>query len=67
MSIQQAIKDAVAEFEKEDAKFVSGNAAAGARARKALGELAKLVKTRRTEISAEKNLRKEKALELKAG
>jgi len=43
----------------EDAKFVSGNNAAGTRARKALAELGKLVKTRRNEITAEKNARKE--------
>ena len=47
------------EFLKEDAKFTAGNAAAGTRARKALGELAKAVKTRRNEITAEKNARKE--------
>lgn len=43
----------------EDAKFVGGNNAAGTRARKALAELGKLVKTRRNEITAEKNARKE--------
>lgn len=53
------IKDAVANFVSEDAKFQSGNAAAGTRARKALGDLNKLVKTRRNEITAEKNARKE--------
>ena len=47
------------EFLAEDAKFVSGNAAAGTRARKALGELGKSVKMRRNEITAEKNSRKE--------
>lgn len=47
------------EFLKEDQKFTSGNAAAGTRARKALAELSKLVKTRRNEITAEKNARKE--------
>lgn len=55
----QAIKDAVAAWEAEDAKFTAGNAAAGTRARKALGELSKFVKTRRNEITAEKNARKE--------
>lgn len=48
-----------AEFLAEDAKFTAGNAAAGTRSRKALAELAKLVKTRRNEITAEKNARKE--------
>ncbi len=47
------------EFLKEDAKFTAGNAAAGTRARKALGELSKAVKARRNEITAEKNARKE--------
>jgi hypothetical protein len=43
----------------EDAKFFGGNNAAGTRARKALGEAAKLIKARRNEITAEKNARKE--------
>jgi hypothetical protein len=55
----QAIQEAVEAFKLEDAKFVAGNASAGTRARKALGELAKLVKARRNEISAEKLARKE--------
>lgn len=54
-----AIKAAVETFLAEDTKFESGNAAAGTRARKALGELSKLVKARRNEITAEKNARKE--------
>jgi hypothetical protein len=53
------IEDHVAAWKAEDAKFVAGNAAAGTRARKALGELAKAVKVRRNEITAEKNSRKE--------
>ena len=48
-----------AEFLKEDEKFTNGNNAAGTRSRKALGELGKLVKLRRNEITAEKNARKE--------
>ena len=36
-----------------------GNNAAGTRARKALQEVGKLVKARRTEITDEKNARKE--------
>ena len=47
------------EFLKEDSKFTAGNSAAGTRARKALAELGKLVKSRRNEITAEKNARKE--------
>lgn len=46
-------------FLAEDAKFASGNNAAGTRARKALQELAKSVKARRNEITAEKNARKQ--------
>jgi hypothetical protein len=44
---------------KEDEKFISGNAAAGTRARKALAEMSKTIKTRRNEITAEKAARKE--------
>jgi hypothetical protein len=54
-----AIQEALNVYLAEDAKFVAGNASAGTRARKALGELAKLVKARRNEISAEKLARKE--------
>jgi len=46
-------------FLAENEKFNKGNSAAGTRARKALGELAKLCKTRRNEITEEKNARKE--------
>ena len=53
------IKEAVATWEAEDAKFVGGNSAAGTRARKALAEVGKLIKARRNEITAEKNARKE--------
>jgi hypothetical protein len=54
-----AIQEAFNAYLAEDAKFVAGNSSAGTRARKALGELAKLVKARRNEISAEKAARKE--------
>jgi hypothetical protein len=53
------ITDAVTQYMAEDAKFTAGNAAAGTRARKALAELSKAVKTRRNEITAEKNARAE--------
>jgi hypothetical protein len=53
------LQAAFAEFLAEDAKFTAGNSAAGTRSRKALGELGKLVKARRNEITAEKNARKE--------
>ena len=46
-------------WQTEDAKFVKGNNAAGTRARKALQELTKLAKARRSEISEEKTARKE--------
>ena len=59
MSSTHQIKDQMEAFLSEDAKFTAGNAAAGTRARKALGELAKAVKARRNEITAEKNARKE--------
>ena len=59
MTTQEALRAAMATFEMEDAKFVAGNAAAGTRARKALAEMSKLIKTRRNEITAEKAARKE--------
>lgn len=43
----------------EDEKFFGGNNAAGTRARKAYGEVAKLIKARRNEVTAEKNARAE--------
>jgi hypothetical protein len=55
----QQLTDAVAAWQVEDGKFVAGNSAAGTRARKALQEIAKLVKTRRNEITDEKAARKE--------
>jgi len=55
----QTIKDAVTAWELEDSKFEGGNNAAGTRARKALAELGKLIKTRRNEITETKNARKE--------
>jgi hypothetical protein len=55
----QQITDAVAVWQVEDEKFVAGNSSAGTRARKALQEIAKLVKVRRNEITAEKTARKE--------
>ena len=53
------INEQVEAWQTEDTKFAGGNSAAGTRARKALGELAKLIKLRRNEITAEKNARKE--------
>ena len=59
MSTVDQLKEHFDSFLAEDAKFESGNAAAGTRARKALQELAKLVKQRRGEITEVKNARKE--------
>jgi hypothetical protein len=53
------IEEQFAAWKAEDAKFANGNNAAGTRARKALGEMAKAIKARRNEITAEKNARKE--------
>jgi hypothetical protein len=55
----ELLKQHFEDFLAEDAKFTAGNSAAGTRARKALQEVAKLVKSRRNEITAEKNARKE--------
>lgn len=54
----QQISDAFSTWLIEDEKFVNGNSSAGTRARKALQEISKLVKTRRAEITEEKNARK---------
>lgn len=59
METTNQIKEQLDAYLKENEKFEKGNSAAGTRARKALGELAKLVKARRNEITAEKNARKE--------
>ena len=49
------IAEAFTSYMEENTKFVEkGNKAAGTRARKALLELGKLTKVRRTEISEEK-------------
>jgi hypothetical protein len=58
-TINDQITDAVTQYMSEDAKFTAGNSAAGTRSRKALAELGKLIKTRRNEITAEKNARAE--------
>jgi uncharacterized protein YbaP (TraB family) len=58
-STADQLKAMIEEWQKEDAKFTDGNSAAGTRARKALAEMSKLIKTRRNEITEEKNARKE--------
>jgi hypothetical protein len=55
----EQLKAAFDDFLAEDAEFTAGNNAAGTRARKALQEMGKAVKARRTEITDEKNARKE--------
>jgi hypothetical protein len=59
MSVSQELLSAIEAWKVEDEKFTAGNNAAGTRARKALQEVGKLVKTRRGEITEEKNARKE--------
>jgi hypothetical protein len=59
MSAQNDIESSLAAYNAENDKFNKGNAAAGTRARKALAELAKAVKARRNEITAEKAARAE--------
>lgn len=59
MSADTNIKTQLEAYELENAKFNKGNSAAGTRARKALAELAKAIKERRNEITAEKTARKE--------
>ena len=52
------IKIAFDAYLLENTKFENGNASAGTRARKALGDMSKLIKARRNEITTEKNARK---------
>jgi IS5 family transposase len=59
MSVSQELLSAVEAWKVEDEKFTAGNGAAGTRARKALQEVGRLVKTRRGEITEEKNARKD--------
>jgi hypothetical protein len=59
MSAHNDILAQLEAYQAEHEKFEKGNNAAGTRARKALGELAKAVKARRNEITATKNERKE--------
>ena len=52
------LKADFAAFLAENEKFEAGNASAGTRARKALQDVAKGVKARRSEITEAKNARK---------
>jgi hypothetical protein len=65
MSAQNDIETSLAAYNAENDKFNKGNAAAGTRARKALAELAKAVKARRNEITAEKAARAEEKAKAK--
>lgn len=58
MSAHDTIVEQMEAYLAEHAKFEKGNAAAGTRARKALGELSKATKARRAEITETKNARK---------
>jgi hypothetical protein len=59
MNSQQELQAAFDAYMSENEKFEKGNSAAGTRARKALAEIGKAVKSRRNEITEEKNARKE--------
>jgi len=59
MNSQQELQAAFDAYMAENEKFEKGNSAAGTRARKALAEIGKAVKSRRNEITEEKNARKE--------
>jgi hypothetical protein len=59
MTTTEQLQKHIEDFLAEDAKFESGNNAAGTRARKALQELSKAVKARRNEITETKNARAE--------
>ena len=59
MTTVEQMKTLFEEFLKENAKHETGNASAGTRARKALSELARSAKLRRSEITTEKNARKQ--------
>jgi len=59
MSAHEDIKTQLAAYEAENEKFEKGNNAAGTRARKALQELGKSIKARRTEITEVRTARVE--------
>ena len=59
LTTEQLLLDAFDAWKVEDEKFVAGNNAAGTRARKALQEIARLVKSRRAEITDLRTARKE--------
>jgi hypothetical protein len=59
MNSQADLQAAFEAYMAENTKFEGGNSAAGTRARKALADLGKAVKSRRAEITEVKNARKE--------
>lgn len=59
MSAHNEINTHLETYLAEHEKFEKGNAAAGIRARKSLAEMAKAIKARRNEITAEKAARAE--------
>ena len=59
MNAHNDIKTHFDEYLMENEKFDKGNSSAGTRARKALAKMAKAIKARRNEITAEKAARKE--------
>ncbi len=59
MSAHNDINTHLEAYLAEHEKFEKGNASAGTRARKALAEMAKAIKARRNEITAEKAARAE--------
>ena len=62
METHNQILELVEAYVKESEAFeTKGNKAAGTRARKALGEIGKLTKTRRAEIQDKKNVSNEAA------
>ena len=67
MSAHDDIKTQLAAYEAEHEKFEKGNSAAGTRARKALAEMAKAIKARRTKSLRPKLLVKKQRLEYNIG
>jgi len=58
-STTEKLNKLITTFTIDDEKFIDGNASASTRARKALQEIIAVAKARRTEITNEKNARKE--------
>jgi hypothetical protein len=65
MSAHEQLNTHLEAYLTEHEKFEKGNASAGTRARKALAEMAKAIKARRNEITAEKAARAEEKAKAK--